>query len=427
MVLLVLILLSCSGGSGIPNLPPDENPDRYTFAASDKTRNTSPEVPPSDLAALVNGNTAFACDLLQQLKDSDGNIFFSPFSISQALAMTWTGTRSDTESQISDTMHFELPQADLHPAFNLLDLELQSRGEGAAGKDSEGFRLNIANSTWGQQGWTWLPGFLDTLAVNYGAGMRLVDFMTQPDQCRIIINDWVADRTEGRIVDLLPEGVIDSATALVLVNAIYFNAAWLEPFEESMTANGPFYLLDGTSVDVPLMLQSEEHEYMEGDGYRALDISYDGDELSMLIILPDTGRYEEIESSIDVDFLDNTISILGNRQVTVTMPKWEFESNFGLADTLYDMGIEDAFMPVIADLSGMDGTRLLYITDVVHKAFVAVDEAGTEAAAATGVVVGYTSAPMPATFNADRPFVFLIRDKETGTILFMGRVLNPGD
>jgi len=425
LISLAVLIISCGGGNKVPNLPPDENPTDYRFIASDLPRDPSPDVPPSDLDELVGGNTDFAFDLYKKLSEEDGNVFFSPFSISQALAMTWAGAKNDTETQMSDTLHFTLGQDKLHPAFNLLDLELQSRGEGAKGKDSEPFRLNIANSTWGQDGWTWLPAFLDVLAVNYGAGMRLVDFAADPEQCRVTINKWVEDKTEDRIKDLLPEGVIDTQTALVLVNAIYFNAAWLDPFEEDDTRQGEFSLLDGGKVMVPLMEQVEEHNYMEGDGFKAVEMKYDGEELSMVIVLPDIDRFDEIESSLSSTFIDGIIQDFGNYSVTLTLPKFEYESEFGLAGTLNSMGMTDAFVPDVADFSGMDGSLLLYITDVVHKAFVSVDEAGTEAAAATGVVIGYTSIPESAVFTADHPFIFFIRDIATGAILFVGRVLDP--
>jgi len=428
-VLLVVFLLStavsCAGGSGIPNLPPGEDPDRYTFVASDESRDPSPDVPPAIFDELVQGNTKFAFDVYKYLMAEDGNLFFSPFSISQALAMTLAGTRGNTEIEIADTMNFTLPQTELHPAFNLLDLELQSRGEGASGKDGLPFRLNIANSTWGQQGWTWLTPFLDTLAVNYGAGMRLVDFQTQPEECRVIINDWVSDRTEGRIPELLPEGMIDSMTALVLVNAIYFNASWAEPFDEEFTAPGDFTLLDDTKVTVPLMHGTEDLGYNEGDGWQACEMPYDGGELSMVIILPDEGTFGDFEQEMDEALLDEIVTGMGTFSVTITFPKFEYSSEFPLNQTLSDMGMVDAFVPGVANFSGMDGTRMLYITDVIHKAYVGVDEAGTEAAAATGVVIGFTSMPQPATFTADHPFIFLIRDIETEAILFLGRVINP--
>jgi len=424
-VLIFLAFTSCGGSSSKnPNLPTGENPKDYKFAASDLSRNESPNVPQSDMNELAAGNSEFAFDLYKEIKSAGGNLFYSPFSISQALAMTWAGARNNTEKQIADTLHFTLGQTGLHPAFNKLDLELQNRGQGAKGKDGKGFRLNIANSIWGQDGWSWLPDFLDTLALNYGAGMRLVDFKKLPDQCRVIINNWVEDRTEDRIKNLIPEGIITTDTRLVLVNAIYFNAAWKFPFKEENTKPGDFILLDGNKISADMMNQNEEHDYTEGDGYKACELKYDGDELSMIIVLPDSGRFDEIESSLSADFIDGIIDNLSDKSVNVTMPKYEFESQFSLADTLEAMGMPDAFS-ASADFSGMDGSLRLVITDVIHKAFIATDEAGTEAAAATAVILNEKGMPEFAEFKVDRPFIFLIRDIKTGAILFVGRVLNP--
>ena len=209
-------------------------PQSSEVLKSDKQRVTSPVVNQPDLAALVDGNNAFAFDLYQTLKDGD-NLFYSPYSISLALAMTYAGARGTTEQQMADTLHFTLPQERLHPAFNSLDLELSQRGEGAKGKDDKGFRLNIVNAIWGQKDYKFLTEFLDTLAENYGAGLRVLDFITAPEPSRITINDWVSDQTEDRIKDLIPQGAIDHLTRLVLTNAIYFNAAWQYPFQKNAT------------------------------------------------------------------------------------------------------------------------------------------------------------------------------------------------
>lgn len=424
--ILVAAVISCSGNSNAnPNLPPNENPTDYKFASSDLHRENHPNVPQSDQNALVAGNTGFAFDLYSELSSNDGNIFFSPFSISQAMAMTYSGARGNTETEIADTMRFNLPQEKLHPAWNWLDLELHSRAETPTSATGDPFRLSIANSTWGQDGYVWLDPFLDTLAVNYGAGMRILDFIMDPDNSRLIINRWVEDRTENKIKNLLQPGVIDSDTRMVLVNAIYFNASWLEPFEPDITEPRNFYLLDNSSASVPMMSQTEDHGYSEGNGWKAVELKYDGEELSMVIILPDTGRFAEIEGAMTSEWIDDLVDSMGEYSVTLTMPKWEFESQFGLADTLKSMGIVDAFNPGVADLSGMDGSMNLFISDIVHKAFVSVDEEGTEAAAATAVVIGFTSMPMPAELNANRPFIFFIRDIPTGSILFLGRVLDP--
>ncbi len=388
---------------------------------SEKIRVTSPEVASVDLANLVAGNSAFAFDLYQALRSADGNLFYSPYSISLALAMTYAGARGETERQMADTLNFTLSRDGLHPTFNGLDLELAARGEGAKGKDEKGFRLNIVNTIWGQQDYEFLVEFLDIMAENYGAGLRLLDFVNAPEGSRIVINDWVSEQTQDRIEDLIPQGVIDGDTRLVLTNAIYFNAAWQFPFTEA-TRDGVFHLLDGGEVMVPMMRETAGFGYAEGDGYQAVELPYDGGELSMVILLPDAGQFQEFEGSLAAGHVDAIMKDLAPKRLALTMPKFEFESDFGLASTLAAMGMPVAFTDA-ADFSGMTAGRKLFIKDVVHKAFVSVDEAGTEASAATAVGMGLTSLPPQIAIN--RPFVFLIRDIQTGAILFVGRVLNP--
>jgi len=395
---------------------------------SDKERITSPNVTQSEQALLVEGNTAFAFKLYQALREESGNLFYSPYSISLALAMTYAGASGETTQQMADALQFMLDPARLHPAFNWLDAELASRGQGAQGKDGKGFRLNIANAIWGQKGYEFLPAFLDVLAENYGAGLRLLDFINETEQSRVAINKWISDQTAGRITDLIPPGAINELTRLVLTNAIYFNAAWEYPFNDKVTTNGLFYLLDGGQVTVPMMKQTESFGYTAGGGYQAVELPYDGDELSMVILLPASGNFEAFEQGLQAQQVDDIIKALQNTRVSLTMPKFEFDSEFSLKDTLSEMGMPDAFSPENADFSGMTGNHELFISDVIHKAFVAVDEAGTEAAAATAVIVGTTAVPTePAvTVTIDHPFIFLIRDIQTGAILFVGRVLNPG-
>jgi serpin B len=394
---------------------------------SDKQRVTSPNVNEGDLVSLADGNSAFAFDLYQALREEDGNLFYSPYSISLALAMTYAGARGETEQQMADTLHFILSQERLHPAFNGLDTELSQRGEGAEGKDDEGFRLNIVNAIWGHKDYTFLAEFLDTLAENYGAGLRIVDFVNETEKSRVAINDWVSDQTEGRIEDLIPRGVLDVMTRLVLTNAIYFNAAWLYPFEEEATRDGTFYLLDGDEITVPMMRQTESFGYAEGDGYQAVELLYDGSELSMVILLPQSGEFGAFEESLDAGRVSAIVNALDQKQVILTMPKFEFESEFSLKEALIALGMPIAFSPAgDADFSGMTGTRELYIAEVLHKAFVSVDEAGTEAAAATAVIMKLTAMPeKPVEVTIDHPFIFLIRDIETGAILFVGRVVDP--
>ena len=392
---------------------------------SEKPRVTSPDVIETDLATLVEGNSTFAFTLYHALKETDDNLFYSPYSVSLALAMTYAGARTETAQQMADTLHFTLPQDSLHPAFNSLDIALNRRGEGAAGKDGEGFRLNVVNAIWGQENYEFRSEFLDLLAENYGAGLRILDFANAPEVSRVTINDWVSDQTERRIEDLIPPGAINILTRLVLTNAIYFNSAWQYPFPENMTADGVFYLLDGNEITVPMMKQTESLGYAEGAGYQAVDLPYDGGELSMVILLPQIGQLGDFENAMDAQQVQAIIESLEHKRVALAMPGFEFASIFSLKEALAAMGMPVAFSES-ADFSGIAGNRELFITDVVHKAFVSVDEAGTEAAAATAVIVGTTGIPeSPVEVTLNHPFIFLIRDIETGAILFVGRVVNP--
>jgi len=395
--------------------------------ASEKERVVSPDVPEADMRELVEGNSAFAFDLYRLLAEQrgEGNLFYSPYSISLALAMTYAGARGETETQMADALAFTLPQEQLHPAFNALDQALVSRGEGAEGKDEEGFRLNIANAIWGQRDYAFLDAFLDVLAENYGAGLRVLDFANAPEESRVTINEWVSEETEGKIENLIPQGAIDPLTRLVLTNAIYFNAAWANPFEAEATKDGPFTLLDGSEVTVPMMRQTESFGYAEGEGYQAVELPYDGGEMSMVLLLPEREGFEAFEDSLDGERVQAIVEALEYRQVAVTMPTFEFDSRFGLNQVLAAMGMPAAFSGQ-ADFSGMTDDKDLFISDVVHKAFVSVDEEGTEAAAATAVVMKLSAMPEePMEVALDHPFLFLIRDIETGTILFVGRVLDP--
>jgi serpin B len=392
---------------------------------SEKQRVTSPYVNKADLLTLTDGNSAFAFGLYQALKDTDSNLFYSPYSISLALAMAYAGARGETEQQMADTLHFALPQNQLHPAFNSLDIELAHRGEGAKGKDGKGFRLNIVNAIWGQKGFKFLTEFLDILSENYGAGLRPLDFATAPEESRIKINKWVSDQTEDRIQDLIPPGTINPLTRLVLTNAIYFNAAWQYPFEKNATANEDFNLLDGGKVTTPMMKQTKMLGYGEGTGYQAVELPYDGRKLSMIILVPQAGQLKTFEGYLDAKRFDVIVKDLKPRQVVLTMPRFEFKSGYILNDPLTKMGMPIAFSG--ADFSGMTGNRGLSISNVIHKTFISVDEAGTEAAAATAIIMPVAMPPpgAPIEVTIDRPFIFLIRDIETGAILFVGRILNP--
>ena len=398
------------------------------LAQSKLERIVAPSIPTTDQEELVRGNTAFALDLYHYLKDEEGNFFYSPYSISQALAMTYAGARGETEAEMATTLQFTLPQDRLHPAINALDQELASRSElgtYATELGDEGFRLRIVNALWGQQDYTFLPGFLDTLAENYGAGMRLLDYAADPECARRTINHWVSDQTEERIEELIPRGVIDKLTRLVLTNAIYFHASWSYPFDPDETAPGIFHLLDGGQVTVPMMRQSESIGYAAGEGFQAIGLPYQEHALSMLLLIPEAGELASFEASLTPSRLDEILAIMENRPVHLTMPRFTIESSLGLVDTLRTLGMPAAF-GAEADFSGMDGTRALFIGEVLHQAFVSVDEAGTEAAAATAVMVPMgISEREPVEVAVDRPFLFAIRDRKTGAILFFGRCTDP--
>ena len=400
---------------------------------SDRDRDNSPPATRADLRELVQGNNDFAFDLYRALSDEEGNLFYSPFSISQALAMTFAGAGGETERQMADTLQYQLPQSSLHPAFNALDQELASRGKDRRGTPNQGepnqyIRLNIASAVWGQHGFGFLPDFLDVLAENYGAGMRPLDFAGAPEESRARINDWVAEETGDKVKNLLRPKTIDPNTRLVLTNAIYFNASWHWPFDRRQTKMRPFHLEGGGSVDVPMMTETSTdfYGYARGDGFQAVDVPYSYGEMSMTVLLPDDGELGSLEDSLNADLLDQIMDDIEIDYVTLTMPLFKFESEFSLGETLAGMGMPDAF-DRRADFSGMTGSRDLLISHVVHKAFVSVDERGTGAVASTaGVVIqvsGPSKEPIPVTVN--RPFIFLIRDTATGTVLFLGRVMNP--
>ena len=430
VVILVLLagLASCTPAA-VPEVTGEVKKASGTTLQSDMARIETPDVSGGDRDDLADGNGAFAFDLYQQLKDSDGNLFYSPYSISAALAMTYAGAGGTTAEQMAEALHFDLSQDKLHPAFNWLDRELAERGEGAEGKDDEGFRLNVVNAIWGQKDYEFRVAFLDTLAENYGAGLRVLDYIKETEKSRVTINEWVSEQTEERIQDLIPPGGIDSLTRLVLTNAIYFNAAWENRFHEEATEDMPFYPLDGESIVVPMMRQTDTFGYDGGDDYQAIELPYDGGELSMVVLLPAEGTFTEFENGLDFRQAESIMDRLDDRRVKLTMPKFEFESSFGLKQALSTLGMPEAFSGS-ADFSGMTGNSDLFIGDVVHKAFVSVDENGTEAAAASAVIM-VASAPgpppqEPVTVTIDRPFIFLIQDMKTGAILFIGRVINPG-
>jgi serpin B len=373
----------------------------------------------SNLAAAVQGNTEFALDLYKKLRSLEGNLIFSPYSISIALAMTYAGARADTQIQMAQTMHFLPDQDHLHPAFAHLEARLEQSGKKGH------VQLRVANTLWPRKGYEFLRAFLTLTKRFYGVRITPVDF-GDGEAARLTINTWVEERTENKIKDLIAEGVLDDSTRLVLVNAIYFKGNWADRFDPGLTNQAAFLTPTGGQVQVPMMTLKHTFKYAEDDVLQALELPYAGGDLSMLVLLPrDVNGLVRLEESLVVKNLDKWKKNLQETEVEVSLPRFELTFPFRLDDTLKSMGMENAFSTK-ADFSGMDGTQELYLGAVLHKAFVAVNEQGTEAAAATAVAMQTKAlAFSPIIFRADHPFVFFIHENGTGSILFIGRVENP--
>ena len=400
-------------------------PDSQMVQA-DVPRVASPDVSQEQLEELVRGNNLFAFDLYRRVTEGNNdNLIYSPYSISLAFSMVYAGAAGETEAQMMEALNY-LSQDAQHPAFNTLDQHLASLGDESGGEtEGEPFQLNIANAVWGQQGFPFNEPYLNTLAGQYGAGLRVVDFAQDPEGARRLANDWVAEQTEERIRDILPEGAIDATTRLVLADAIYFNAGWLLPFDPAATQEEPFNLLDGAQVSVPMMhLNTVRAPYVQGNGYQAVLLPYTGETVDMLVVLPEEGQFESVQEGMSVDLVDQVRAQAEIHDVTLSMPKFDFESELNLPDLLKEMGMTDAFNLGAADFSGIVDGSGLYISAALHKGTIKVDELGTEAAAATVIAMAESAMPR-AEMNLDRPFIFAILERETGTILFLGRVMDP--
>jgi serpin B len=381
---------------------------------------TTPTSP--DQAALVDGNNAFAVDLYGQLRKQNGNLFFSPESISTAFAMAFAGARGSTASEMASTFHFALPPDRLHPAMAALLSGLNS--------EHPGYQLRVADALWAEKDFRFLDDFLKLTASDYGAGFNRVDFKTAPEAVRGTINQWVEQKTEEKIKDLLPAGSINAATRLVLTNAIYFKGDWQSPFKKAATADEDFHLSSAQTVKTSLMHLTARFNYFNGGTFQALDIPYKSGELSMVVLLPnDVEGLAALEKSLTADALKQWAGQLrGGSRVILTLPKFKMTESFQLSKTLSELGMGEAFQKNAADFSAMTGKRDLWISAAIHKAYIDVDEEGTEAAAATGIVMRPSAVARlqpPIVFRADHPFLFLIRDNKSGGVLFMGRVADP--
>lgn len=390
-------------------------------------------------ALVVRGNNAFAVALYRQLQNTPSNLFFSPYSISTALAMAYAGAEEETQEQMAQTLRYPtsaqvaqqldaaqepLAQDQFDKAFGQIIKDLNAQ----SGRNKN--ELRVANALWGQVDYEFAKTFVSTVEKRYDGNFQEVDFITGTENARVAINGWVEKQTSGRIKNLIERGMLNPLTRLVLTNAIYFKGKWASPFQTELTQEEPFTLVTGGKVQVRMMNSQDRFGYAETDGMQVLELPYAGDKLSMVILLPkETNGVRRLEQDLTAEMLAEWLGQIRRREVIVGLPKFKMVGKLDLVNTLQSMGMTDAFSRTAADFSGMTGKRELFISAVIHQAFVEVNEEGTEAAAATGVGMSVTSvAPEPEltpVFRADHPFLFLIRDEASGSILFLGRVMSP--
>jgi len=373
---------------------------------------------------VAAGNNRFAFDLYRRLATdpayAGGNLFFSPYSISSALAITYEGARGTTADEIGAVLHLPTNDTLRREGFAALNAAL-NRGSG-------NYTLRTANALWAEETYSFLPDYIDVAARWYGANVTNLDFIENPEGSRETINRWVEERTEDRIPDLLPPNSIDPLTRLVITNAIYFKGTWAKQFDANETREEEFRVGPGKTVTVPMMQRTggdAAYPYAETETLQVLEMPYaheSGNGLAMLVLLPKEDSLTAAEEALDAERLAGLRESLIAQNVRISFPKFTFDVGYSLPPALAAMGMPTAFADDAADLSGMDGTKDLFITGVFHTAFIDVNEEGTEAAAATGVIAGRGVTPV---FRADHPFVFLIVEKDSGAILFMGRVVNP--
>ncbi len=381
-----------------------------------------------DNNSVVNANNQFAFDLYSKYKSEDGNIFFSPYSISSAIAMTYEGARGKTADEIQSVFHFPKEDALRRESFLKIN-NLMNR------KDKK-YTLHTANALWAQKDYSFQEDYFNLVRNTYGGKATNLDFVNQSEESRLTINSWVEEQTNSKIKDLIPQGVLKPITRLVLTNAIYFKGSWLKQFDKKDTKEEDFRISSTNKVKAQMMrLTGKEanFNYAETDKLQILELPYEGNDLSMLIFLPKEDDLKAIEESLNFEKLSEWENLLRNEEVNVYLPKFKFETKYFMAQDLISLGMPTAFTPGIdfggkADFSGMTGNKQLNIDEVIHQAFVDVDEEGTEAAAATAVLMFEQGISMPKPikmFKADHPFIFIIQDREASNILFVGRVGDP--
>lgn len=400
------------------NIPEQPAPTVQTTEPSPTT--PSKPVSSKEVDEVVMANNKFALNLYSEYKKDSGNIFFSPYSISTAFAMVYEGAKGKTAEEIQKLFNYPTNSNLRRQSFSAIYNDLNS--------PNAKYKLSVANALWAQKDYKFLNEYMDTLKNYYMAQATNLDFVNATEESRLTINKWVETKTNDKIKDLFSAGSLESSTKLVLTNAIYFKGTWTVQFDKNRTTNKDFKVTPTNIVKVPTMIKTDENskfKYLETDTLQALEVPYEGDKLSMLILLPKSNDIKPIENSLSEKKLSEIKGKLEETRVDVYIPKFTFDTKYFMTDTLSKMGMPTAFT-MDADLSGMDGSKMLYISKVIHQAFVDVNEEGTEAAAATGIAVGLKMAikEIP-TFIADHPFIFIIQDKKSGNILFLGRVSNP--
>jgi serpin B len=417
------LLAACSDDPGKPTPPGPGGDTELGLVSSDVRR---AEAPATAVPAATASVHALGAGLYGQLATEPGNLALSPYSVAVALAMTQNGAVGDTRTQMLDVMDAEADA--LNEGLNALTVHIESLAgtqKRQDGTEAE-IALDAANALFGEQTMTFEEPFLDTLAREYGAGMRTVDYVGATEAARTVINEWTAKQTHDRIEEIIPAGVLDALTRLVLVNAIYLKAPWERPFEKGLTEEVPFHLEDGSTVSVPMMRPTEGPIALgRGDGWQAVPLPYAGSRVAMTVVLPDEGRLADVEAQVVGGALPEILASPKPEGVGLLLPRWTFRTEAPLGDALKALGMTLPFAAGKADFSAMTTEADLYISAVLHQAFIAVDEEGTEAAAATAVVIGETSAPQLTSVVVDRPFLFVIHDVDHGTPLFVGRVSDP--
>ncbi len=393
----------------------------YGYSSNKEPINDDSGATPLNISSVINANNQFALDLYSELKDKEENIFFSPYSISVALAMTYEGARGQTAEEMRSVFHFPEDNNARRSSFAALHNDINNK--------NAKYQLSTANALWVQKNYNLLNNYTDTIQNYYGGKATNVDFEGATEDARKTINNWVEDKTNNKIKDLFPQGSLDRNTRLVLTDAIYFKGDWVKQFDEKETKQEEFRVNKDNVIQIPMMRRTDKgaiFNYTETEELQILEMIYEGEELSMLVLLPKNDELKSLEVWLTVENLTGWKNEIKEQRVNIFIPKFTLDTKYPLNGNLIKMGMQLAFSPD-ADFSGIDGTKSLFIDKVIHQAYVNVNEEGTEAAAATGVSMYTTSAgPIIPEFRANHPFIVIIQERETGNILFLGRIINPG-